>query len=230
MKQYLLSILLLTLATITKGQQDSSNSLQPITHRWIAALETDKLFLLNQNDGPGSDDFRRTVMPSIGYGVTRNLVVGIGFPLSYSSRSGTYYSSAGMPGGGGTFATITTPAQVGVSPFVQLYLGQGRLKPYVGAGFQYTYQLLGFSVREISLYRKQEGHSMEGRAFVGLTYFVLPRFGIDTQLRYGWQGGEHPYFVFPNLLTSGGYSSTYSYTGQTLSANIGIRYILTTGK
>jgi len=188
---------------------------------WVLAIETDNLLLIKRVTGPGDDQFLRKIMPTIGYFATGNLLLGLGIPVGLSPRNGTYYSS-GTVGQAGVYSTYISPKQIGVAPFVQQFFGKGRVKSYVGASYRYTYQQLDFSIRELSVYLKQTGNESELSVFTGLTYLVTSKLGIDAKLRYGWQSGNHPYISFPNQLESG-YSSTYSYVGQTASANVGLR-------
>ncbi|MCX6216223.1 hypothetical protein [Spirosoma sp.] len=191
---------------------------------WALAIETDNLLLLKKVDGPGDDYYLRKIVPSIGYFATNTLLLGVGVPLGLSSRNGTYYSS-GTIGQAGVYSSTSSPTQIGIAPFVQLFLGKGKVKPYVGASYRYTHQQLNFSIRELSVYLKQTGNESELSVFTGLTYLLTPKLGIDAKLRYGWQRGDHPYITFPNRLESS-YSSTYSYMGQLLSANVGLRLMI----
>ncbi|ADB37975.1 hypothetical protein [Spirosoma linguale] len=192
--------------------------------RWAVAIETDNLLLLQKVDGPGDDYYLRKIVPGIGYFATNTLLLGVGVPLGLSPRNGTYYSS-GINGQAGVYSSTISPTQIGIAPFVQQFLGKGKVKPYVGASYRYTHQQLNFSIRELSVYLKQTGNESELSVFTGLTYLITPKLGIDVKLRYGWQWGNHPYMTFPNRLESS-YSSTYSYMGQLASANVGLRLMI----
>ncbi|GAB3549032.1 hypothetical protein [Spirosoma fluminis] len=192
--------------------------------RWVIGLETENLFLLKKVAGSGDDFFLRKIAPTVGFAVTPNLVVGLGIPLGWAPQKGTYYSN-GTVSQAGIYSTYISPKQVGVSPFIQQFIGKGKIKPYVGVAYRYTYQQLDLSIRELSVYLKQPGNESELSVFAGLTYFITPRFGIDAKFRYGWQQGNHPYIIFPNR-SNLGYSATFAYSGQTGSANVGFRYQL----
>ncbi len=228
MRNILLTLTLIGIGSLSKAQQitdqESIKEKTSVGH-WVVGLETDNLFLLKEVDGSGDDYFLRKLIPSVGLFATNNLIVGIGVPLGWAPREGTYYSD-GTSSPAGAYSSYRSYKQIGVSPFIQQFIGKGKIKPYVGASYRYTYQQLDFDVREVSVYIKQTGSESELSVFTGLSYFITPRLGVDVKLRYGWQQGNHPYVSFPNKFDSGGYSSTYAYTGQTGSANVGLRYQL----
>jgi hypothetical protein len=227
MKNFTLMIALIGITSSIYAQQTVSNrSIRTKTSagNWVVGVETDNLFLLKKVAGPGDDDYLRRITPTIGYFVTNSLVLGIGVPIGSAPRHGTYYSN-GAIGQTGVYTSYISPKQVGVAPFIQQFIGKGKLKPYVGASYRYTYQQLDFSIRQLSVYLKQTGNESELSVFTGLTYLITPKLGVDAKFRYGWQTGNHPYMSFPNRLESG-YSSTFAFTGQTASANIGLRLMI----
>ncbi|SOD82315.1 hypothetical protein [Spirosoma fluviale] len=225
MKNFLLLLIFIGVVGSVHAQQSvNEGAAKTSVRHWTLAIETDNLSLLKKVAGPGDDDYLRKIVPSVGYFATNTLLLGIGVPVGLAPRNGTYYSS-GTISQAGVYSSMISPKQIGVAPFVQLFLGKGKVKPYVGASYRYTYQQLDFSIRELSVYLKQTGNESELAVFTGVTYFITPRFGIDAKLRYGWQRGNHPYMTFPNRLESS-YSSTYSYTGQLASANVGLRLMI----
>lgn len=225
MKNYLLLLLLLGIISSVHAQQTGKDKgTKTVAGHWVLAIETDNLLRLQKVNGPGNDDYLRKIMPSIGYFATNTLILGVGIPIGFAPRNGTYYSS-GTIGQAGVYSSYISPKQIGVAPYVLQFFGKGKVKPYVGASYRYTYQQLNFSIRELSVYLEQTGNESELSVFTGLTYLVTTRFGIDAKLRYGWQSGNHPYMSFPNRQESG-YSSTYAFMGQTASANVGLRFII----
>lgn len=227
MKNIFITISLISLISSVKAQQiidHRSMKTKASVGRWSVGLETDNLFLIEKVAGSGDDYFLRKIIPTIGFYAASNLVIGIGVPLGWAPQKGTYYSN-GTINQAGVYRTSISPKQIGISPFIQQFIGKGKIKPYVGASYRYTYQQLDLSIREVSVYIKQAGNESELAVYTGITYFITPRFGVDAKLRYGWQQGNHPYISFPNL-TDSGYSSTFVYSGQTGSANVGFRYQL----
>jgi hypothetical protein len=225
MKNFLLFLTSIGIASSACAQPMVNNGTSKTSAgHWVLALETDNLLPLKKVAGPGDDYYFRKLIPAIGYFATNTLMLGIGVPFGLSPQNGTYYSN-GTIGQAGVYPSSISPKQLGVSPFVQQFFGKGKVKPYIGASYRYTYQQLDFSIRELSVYLKQTGHESELSAFTGLTYLITPTLGIDAKFRYGWQSGNHPYISFPNRLGSG-YSSTYAFTGQTASANVGLRLLI----
>lgn len=228
MKNFFLTLTLISIVNLGKAQQivdHKSVTTNASVKRWVVGLETDNLLLLKNVPGSGDDEyFLRKIIPTIGFRAGKNLVIGIGMPLGWAPQKGTYYSN-GTVNQAGIYRTSISPKQIGISPFVQQFIGKGKVKPYIGASYRYTYQQLDLSIREVSVYLKQAGNESELAVFTGLTYFITSRLGIDAKFRYGWQRGNRPYMSFPNL-TDSGYSSTFVYDGQTASANVGIRYQL----
>jgi len=225
MKNFILLLALIGVISSSHAQQTGNKgATKTLVGHWALALETDNLVLLKQVGGSGDDYYLRKLLPSIGYYATNSLLLGIGAPFGLASRKGAYYSS-GTINPAGVYSTSISPKQIGISPFVQLFLGKGKVKPHIGASYRYTYQQLDYSIRELSVYLKQTGNESELSLFAGLTYLITPKLGIDAKLRYGWQSGNHPYMSFPNRLGSS-YSSTFSISGQTASANIGLRLML----
>jgi hypothetical protein len=227
MRNIVLTLALVGIGSLGKAQQITNHeSIRKNTSvgHWVVGLETDNLLLLKEVDGAGDDYFLRKIIPTVGLFATSNLIVGIGIPLGWAPREGIYYGN-GISGPAGVYNSYRSYKQIGVSPFIQQFIGKGKIKPYVGASYRYTHQQLDFSIREVSVYIKQTGSESELSVFTGLSYFITPRLGVDVKLRYGWQQGNHPYVSFPNKFDSG-YSSTYAYSGQTGSANVGLRYQL----
>lgn len=227
MKNFALIIALIGSTSSIYAQQTVSNmSIRTETQagNWVVGVETDNLLSLKKVAGPGDDHYLRRIMPTVGYFVTNSLVLGIGVPIGLAPRHGTYYTN-GAVGQAGVYTSHILPKQVGVAPFVQQFLGRGKLKPYIGASYRYTYQQLDFNISQLSVYLKQTGNESELSIFTGLTYLIIPKLSIDAKFRYGWQNGNHPYMSFPNRLESG-FSSTLDFTGQTASANIGLRLMI----
>ncbi|QIP15106.1 hypothetical protein G8759_22015 [Spirosoma aureum] len=226
MKNIFLILSLLGITSLLRAQQTTQN--QELTTRqsvghWVVELETDNLFLLKNMVGI-DDYFLRKIIPGVGYLATKNLWVGIAVPIGWAPQKGTYYSD-GIATQAGVYTTAISPKQIGIAPYVQQFFGKGKIKPYVGASYRYTYQQLDLSIRDLSIYLSQTGHESELSVFAGLTYSITPRFGIYGKLRYGWQSGNHPYITFPNRSESG-YSTAFGYNSQTASANLGIRFVI----
>lgn len=227
MKSIFLTLTLIGIVNLSKAQQiidPKSVTTKTSIGLWTVSLETDNLYLLKKVAGAGDNDFVRKIIPAIGFRAANNLVIGIGIPLGWSPHKGTYYSS-GTINQAGVYETSITSKQIGISPFIQQFIGKGKIKPYVGASYRYTYQQLDLSIRDVSVYIKQAGNESELAVFTGLTYFITSRIGIDGKFRYGWQQGNHPFMSFPNRQESS-YSSTYTFSGQTASANIGLRLMI----
>lgn len=226
MKNICFVVVLCTLAHIACAQSTSTTSttkVNPSSRHWVIGVETDNLAVLKKVRIV-NEDFQRRLIPTVGYKVTPNLVLGVGIPLGLAPYQGTYYSS-GTVGAAGAYPTTLSPKQIGLAPFIQQFIGRGKLRPFFGASYRYSYQQLDFSVRELSVHLKQTGNESELALFGGLTYWVTARLGLDVKLRYGWQNGQHPYISFPNR-TDSGYTSTFTYSSQTASVNVGLRFLV----
>ena len=227
MKNFALIIALIGNTSLIYAQQTVSNKsigTETQAGNWVVGVETDNLLFLKKVAGPGDDHYLRRITPTVGYFITNNLILGVGIPIGISAQHGTYYSN-GTIGQAGVYTSYILPKQVGVAPFVQQFLSKGKLKPYIGASYRYTYQQLDFNISQLSVYLKQTGNESELSIFTGLTYLIIPKLSIDAKFRYGWQNGNHPYMSFPNRLESG-FSSTFAFKGQTASANIGLRLMI----
>ena len=201
----------------------SANAQQPAlklpnttSGRWLVSVQTGGLLSSKNANDIGEDFFHRTLTPSFGYFIRKDLVVGIGIPIGGGKIIGTHYSQTGV------YYTDIIPKQIGIQPFVQKYFGTGRLKPFVSASYSYNNQILNYRISPLSVNIFQKGNRSEISLIGGLTYFLTSRFGFDISAQYAWQSGNRPYIVY----TSGGYFRTYPYNRLTISANTGLRYLL----
>lgn len=144
--------------------------------RWQLGAQLGNLRYRNEGEY-STKDFGGTIAPSAGYFIARNLVIGAGVPVSYSSSrlSSDNYKWYQLV--------------YGVSPFINYYIGNKPLKPYVGFSYAYNKSVSysrSFSTSE-STYR---GHSTVISPRAGVAYWVTRNVALNAGLSFNIQHSE----------------------------------------
>lgn len=169
MKKYLLTSLFLLVGCSFVWSQTEKG-------RWQIGSQIGNLRY--QNEGQyAQKSFSGTITPTLGYFVAKNLLLGTGIPVSYST---SYLKSPDFK----SYQLI-----YGLSPFVNYYFGKGPLKPYIGAAYSYS--------RTINYYRsflngesKATGYSTTIAPHAGVAYFITRNIGLNVGLSYTIQHME----------------------------------------
>lgn len=170
MKTWLFSsVLLLTLISASQAQTEKG--------RWTIGAQVGNLSYQNQN---GIRTWSASITPSAGYFITNGLLVGTGLPVSASSSKtnddNTPYSNRYR----------NKSSTIGLSPFLRYFLGQSKLKPYVGLAYSYSKTKYDNTQTYLSGPSVSDGHG-KITAFVptvGLAYFVNRNLGLIVGLNY----------------------------------------------
>ena len=125
-----------------------------------------------QNGGQyATKSFAGSIAPTVGHFVAKNLLIGAGVPLSHTTA---YLKSP-------DFKTYQT--SFGLSPFLNYYFGQSKLKPYIGIAYSYN--------RTINYYRSflrgessAKGYSTVLAPYMGIAYFVSPNIALNAGLSF----------------------------------------------
>lgn len=124
--------------------------------------------------------FTVLLSPSIGYFVAKNVVVGASIPGFYSSNR---FSSLGQP----SFNTYeSTNTQIGLSPYVRVYFGESKLRPFVNASIGYNQQWL--TNKSGLRTTKSDNSYLSYGVSAGGAYFINNNVSFDASL--GYTGGE----------------------------------------
>ena len=142
--------------------------------RWVLegslGLSSTKTTSELASNSPSRKQNQFTISPSAGYFIQKNTIIGIGFPLVFSS------SEQVQPGGRTT--TTTRNQTIGVSPYYQHYWANNRLTPFT----------------RIDVFYSQSGNSANGSTIstttsnvgaggsIGLAYMLGERFIVETSL------------------------------------------------
>ncbi len=160
MKHLGLFYLLLIISLSVKAQTEQG--------RWQVGAEVNQL---KYEELTGVQTNSKVLLtPSVGYFLTRNLVVSVGMPLGLNSSVGTYLRD------------IQT--RIGVSPALRYYLGKSNLKPFLSFSYSYlanktTNQLIDDRYRY-----SINDHSNVFIPSVGLSYRLGYRLTLTTTLNY----------------------------------------------
>lgn len=203
MQKSLFTLLMLVLgASATLAQTEKG--------RWTVGAQVGNFSYASSGpDAFRSHSFSASLSPSAGYFVARNLVVGVAVPVSYFN----YRSSFSQPNTPGTTINST---QVGLSPFVRLYFGDSKLRPFVDATAGVT--RLWYTTTNLNTIDRSESTSnqLNYSGSVGLAYFINNTVSLDAALGYQ-RGGR---------LNGTGILSGDQPESGSLGLNIGFRLFL----
>lgn len=159
-------VCLLLLCSITSTAQ----VVQTDRGRWQVALQLSNL----SYQSTSSTNFissAGTLTPSVGYFFVKNLLVGVGIPLSISTiKSPNAFND--------------TKSGIGFAPFFQYYIGSAILKPYVGASYSYSFDNYKFRYENPRSTYSKEGTSNAFIPTIGLAYFVNQNVALNAGIVY----------------------------------------------
>jgi hypothetical protein len=170
MKTLLLTALL-SLGSLTVGLAQTEKG------RWAA----DGQVGFSYSSQRGSEAFSANFLPSAGYFVAPNFLIGSGVSYSYGRITDTnvkyrfdYYS-------------------LGLSPFVRYYVGQATLRPYAGLSASLATSRYYSELGPSSQGRESRGRSTVLIPTVGLAYFVNRTASVNAGLNFvrTWSRGSN---------------------------------------
>lgn len=183
MKKTLHIIMLLSICSSIQAQTQKG--------RWQVGMQVGNITYQDHGQS-ASKSWSVRFTPAAGYFVAKNLVIGTGIPLSinYASvgQSGSYYQ------GDDVFNT-----SLGLSPFIRYYVGETRLKPYLGVSYSYLYKTYKYShstfpIADIST----TTYSTVIAPSIGLAYFISPQIAFNIDLSYNISQDQMPSFRYEN--------------------------------
>ncbi|RYC66912.1 outer membrane beta-barrel protein [Spirosoma sordidisoli] len=186
----------------------SSATAQTEKGRWTVGAQVG-----NISYSPGEKPYRITnfsvsVLPSAGYFVADNLVVGLSVPVNYQHYQ-TRFATVGN-----TQYSITN-TQLGLAPFVRYYVGSARLRPFIDATVGYTQQWYrARNLNGVSENLYKQGSFAYGGS-IGAAYFINNTVSLDASLGYRKNN------VVNTSLVSTGYREP-----GTIGLNVGFRIFL----
>lgn len=172
-------IIVFTLAFMMMGL--SAVMAQTEKGSWMVGADIGNFSYSSQN---GYRSFSASVAPSAGYFVAPNLVVGTGLPFSLSTNK--YYN----PSGDAHARNIS----IGLSPYIRYYVGERKLKPYVGVSYAYS---------RTSQRRESGGQIDTGSGStssllpsLGVAYFINRAVALQAGLTYVWDRYKSAYVAY----------------------------------
>lgn len=155
------------------------SSAQTERGRWQVGTQVGDLSYVDNGTG-GSKRFSGSLLPSAGYFIAKNLVVGAGLPLSLNSSS-----TQDAPSVSGAYGSKSTITGIGIAPFVRYYLGEAKLKPFLG--LSYSYVLNRANYQSYTGVRSSKGHTNVITPNLGLAYFITRNIALNATLGYNVQ-------------------------------------------
>ncbi|WP_169921784.1 outer membrane beta-barrel protein [Spirosoma rigui] len=170
----------------------SLSSAQTERGRWQVGTQIGNLSYVNNGTRTaGSKQFSGSLLPSAGYFIAKNLVVGAGLPLSLSSSSVTDAYSVSK-----AYESKSTIIGIGIAPFLRYYLGEAKLKPFLG--LSYSYVLNKANYQSYSGAKSSEGYTSVITPNLGLAYFITRNIALSATLGYNIQS-QSSYFLVSSL-------------------------------
>ena len=156
--------------------------------RWQVGTQIGDLSYVDNGTG-GSRRFSGSLVPSAGYFIAKNLVIGAGLPLSLStSRT---QDAASVYGGYEVKSTITG---LGLAPFVRYYLGDAKLKPFLGLSYSYVLSTANYQ-SYTGAKSSATGHTNVITPNLGLAYFITRTIALNATLGYNVQSQSSSFLV-----------------------------------
>lgn len=184
--------------------------------RWQIGTQIGDLSYVD-NGTAGTKRFSASLEPSAGYFIAKNLVIGAGVPLSLTTNRDR--GAASVYSGSETKSTISG---LGIAPFVRYYLGNAKLKPFLGLSYSYVlsnanYQ---FSTTPYSVYKSTaQGYTNVITPNLGLAYFVTRTVGLNATLGYRVQSQSGSFLV----ASAGGVEPSPAVTTKSLNFSLGFQ-------
>lgn len=138
--------------------------------RWQVAAQLSNLSY-QSNSSSQYTTLSATLTPTVGCFLAKNILVGIGVPLTLET---TNVSNA--------FGE--TRSGIGLAPFIQYYIGQSALKPYIGGSYSYSFDKYRFDYGNSSGSYAKKGSSSAIVPTIGLAYFLNKSVALNAGLMY----------------------------------------------
>ena len=191
------------------------SSAQTQKGQWTVGAQIGNFSYQNQN---GSRIITTSITPSAGYFIANGLALGTGIPTSTTSQK----STIGIP----FYRYDFIASSIGLAPFIRYFVGEKKLKPYLGLAFSYSRSSNRSARTDPSGIFQSEGKG-ETTAFVptlGLAYFVSQNLGLTAGLNYNInhenQTSTNSYPTNP--MTTSTYDSDY----KSLSLAVGFQLFI----
>lgn len=156
--------------------------------RWQVGTQIGDLSYVD-NGTRGSKLFSGSLVPSAGYFIAKNLVVGAGIPLSLSSSRTQDVLSVY-----GGFEAKSTITGLGIAPFVRYYLGDAKLKPFLGLAYSYVLSKANYQ-SYTGVKSSAKGHTNIITPNLGLAYFITRNIALNATLGYNIQSQNSSFLV-----------------------------------
>jgi outer membrane protein len=177
--------------------------------RWLVGAQVGNGSYQDQNQ---AWSFSIDLTPSAGYFVAKNLLVGARLPLSFD-RSRSYEFVFPNP----NTLTTSTSTSYGLGPFARYYIGEGKLKPYVGASF--TYGRSTTKREQGSLLVNQKINYTQISPTVGLAYFINRNVALNAGISYDISRYNY------DISGSSSRPGTFAATNKAFSLDIGFQIL-----
>lgn len=145
--------------------------------RWTVGAQVGNLSYSSRAD---SKTTTILLSPSAGYFVAKNVVIGASVPLFYS------YSKSTPPVQSSFNPYELTSTLIGLSPYVRVYFGDSKLRPFVNASVGYNKQWNSIKLGT-QANKADDGYVSYGIS-AGAAYFINNNISLDAALAYS--GGD----------------------------------------
>ncbi len=208
MKGSFVNLMLLLLIAYTAPAQTEKG-------RWTIGAQLGSLSYQKQKNGYRA--LTAGITPWAGYFVANGLAVGTGLPLSLSSvKYGNLLANF--------YELRQNGVSIGLSPFVRYYLGNAKLKPFLGMSYRYSQTRSKYKTDTAGgSESKTRGHTTALVPTAGLTYFVSRTLGLALNIDYNIDHIEYdtvetsPYTPGPSMA---------KYDTRSLSVGVGFQLFI----
>lgn len=183
--------------------------------RWQVGTQIGDLSYVDNGTG-GSKRFSGSLVPSAGYFIAKNLVVGAGVPLSLSSNRSQ--DAASVYGGNEAKSTITG---LGVAPFVRYYVGDAKLKPFLGLSYSYILSNANYQ-SYTGAKSSAQGHTSVVTPNLGLAYFITRNIALNATLGYNVQS-QSSFFLVSSSTSPSNVDAGPAVTTKSLNFGLGFQ-------
>lgn len=183
--------------------------------RWTMGAQIGNLSYANQNEG---HSLSISATPSAGYFVTDGLALGMGIPVDINTQNSVVSIA--------NYSSKSNSLSIGLSPFVRYFIGQSKLKPYLGISYSYSRSNSNSRRTDISgIYSSEsKGKSTVLIPTLGLIYFINQHLGLSAGLNYNINHDDQTGTI--SEPTSPASPSSYSSDYKYLSLGIGFQLFI----
>jgi outer membrane protein len=198
-KGFFTLVALLVASSMTQAQTEKG--------RWLLGAQVGSG---SYQDQGSNRSFSLDLAPSGGYFVVNNLLIGARLPLGFD-RSRT----SGFPNP--TSPQKTTSTSYGLGPLVRYYIGEGKVKPYVGASF--TYGRSTTRREQDTQFLDQKASYTQISPTLGVTYFVTRNVALNAGVSYDLSRYKY------DISGSSSRPGTFTATNKAFSLDIGFQIL-----